>query len=45
MIETPPFLPNSLFGFVKTDTSFHAVPRLTAPGVYRDTLTYNLTLD
>lgn len=44
VIETAPFLPNSMFGFVKTDASFHAVPPLNEPGIYRDTLAYNLTL-
>ena len=43
-METAPYEPNSLFGFVKTDNSFHGVETLTEPNIARDTLAYNLTL-
>jgi hypothetical protein len=43
-IEIAPFLPNSMFGFVKTNDSFHGVERLEGFGVSRDTLTYTLAL-
>jgi len=44
LIKTAPYLPNSLFGFVKSDASFHGVEELIEPGITRDTLLYNLTL-
>ena len=44
LLETAPFMPNSLFGFVKTDNSFHGVEKLVDPNITRETLAYNLTL-
>ncbi len=35
-----PFKPNSLVGFVASDTSFHGVPEFTVPGAQRDILGY-----
>lgn len=43
-IKSAPFIPNSLFGFVKTDTSFHGVEELRKMGITRNTLAYILSL-
>ena len=43
-IATMPFLPNSLFGFVKTDNSFHGVEPFLEPGAGRWLLLYDLRL-
>jgi hypothetical protein len=39
-ISAMPFVPNSLFGFVKTEDSFHAVEPLQPPDFVRDTMVY-----
>ncbi len=41
---TAPYLPNTLFGFVRTDTSFHGVEPVTDTDARRDLLLYNLYL-
>jgi len=43
-LVTMPFLPNSAFGFLKTDRSFHGVERIEEPGVVRWLLQYDLRL-
>ena len=43
-LVTMPFLPNSLFGFVKTDNSFHGVEPFLVPGAGRWLLIYDLRL-
>ena len=40
-LTTMPFLPNTLFGFVKTNNSFHGVEPVTA-GYQRDILLYDI---
>ena len=37
-----PFKPNSLFGFLRTDRSFHGVDQINEEGVVRDLLLYNI---
>jgi hypothetical protein len=37
-----PFLPNALFGFFKTDRSFHGVEAIRSGGVERNALLYNI---
>ena len=37
-----PFLPNTMFAFVKTDHSFHGVEPIADPGVSRYLLLYDL---
>lgn len=44
-IATMPFVPNSVFGFVKTDNSFHGVEPWQAPEFVRDTLSYAMIDD
>ena len=39
---TMPYLPNSLFAFVKTDNSFHGVEPIADPGIRRDLLLYDI---
>ncbi len=39
-VATMPFVPNSLFGFVKTEDSFHAVEPIVPPDFVRDTMVY-----
>ena len=39
---TLPFLPNSLFAFLKTDNSFHGVEPIADAGVRRDLLLYDI---
>jgi hypothetical protein len=41
-VATMPFLPNALFGFFKTDHSFHGVEAIRADGVERNALLYNI---
>jgi hypothetical protein len=41
-ITTARFLPNSLFGFFKTDRAFHGVERIERPSVQRDSILYNI---
>lgn len=43
-LVTMPFLPNSAFGFLKSDHSFHGVERIEEPGVGRWALHYDLRL-
>lgn len=43
-LATMPFLPNSLFGFVKTDNSFHGVEPFSVPDAGRWLLLYDLHL-
>jgi hypothetical protein len=43
-MATMPFLPNSLFAFVKSDHSFHGVEPIAEAGVARWLLLYNLRL-
>jgi hypothetical protein len=43
-IATMPFVPNSLFAFVKSDHSFHGVEPIAEPGVARWLLLYSLRL-
>jgi hypothetical protein len=43
LLKTAPFIPNSLFGFVKTDNSFHGVKKIEVAGADRNTLALNLT--
>jgi hypothetical protein len=42
LVTTMPFLPNSLFAFVKTGNSFHGVEPITDTGVCRDLLLYDI---
>lgn len=42
LTATMPLRPNTLFGFVRTDRSFHGVENFDAPDVVRDLLLYNL---
>jgi hypothetical protein len=39
---TMPFVPNSLFAFVKSNTSFHGVEPVTEPGARRWLLLYDI---
>jgi hypothetical protein len=39
---TAPFLPNTLFAFLKTDNSFHGVEPIQETGVRRDLLLYDI---
>ena len=41
-METMPFLPNSMFAFLKTDDSFHGVEPITEEGIGRYLLFYDL---
>jgi hypothetical protein len=41
-VITMPFKPNSLFGFLRTDGSFHGVDQIHDEGVVRDLLLYNI---
>jgi hypothetical protein len=41
-IATMPFLPNALFGFFKTDRSFHGVEAIKDDGIERNVLLYNI---
>ena len=42
LVTTMPYLPNSLFGFVRTGNSFHGVEPITATGICRDLLLYDI---
>jgi len=42
LVTTMPFLPNSLFAFVKAGNSFHGVEPITDTGVCRDLLLYDI---
>lgn len=41
-VATMPFLPNSLFAFIKTDISFHGVEPIAEQNVRRDLLLYDI---
>lgn len=41
-VATMPFLPNALFGFFKTDQSFHGVEAIRDDGIERNALLYNI---
>ena len=41
-METMPYLPNSLFAFVKTHNSFHGVEPIKEAGIRRDLLLYDI---
>lgn len=41
-VATMPYLPNSLFGFFKTDSAFHGVERIERPRTQRDSVLYNI---
>jgi hypothetical protein len=41
-VMTAPYLPNSLFGFFKTDRAFHGVERIERTGIRRDSILYNI---
>ncbi len=41
-VATMPFMPNSMFAFVKTDNSFHGVEPVTDPDVRRWLLLYDI---
>jgi hypothetical protein len=43
-VATMPFLPNSMFAFVKGDRSFHGVEPVTDPDVRRWLLLYDIRL-
>jgi hypothetical protein len=43
-VATAPYLPNSLFGFVRTDNAFHGVEPVIDLDARRDLLLYNLFL-
>ncbi|MGH6954301.1 MAG: hypothetical protein ACREGL_08975 [Alphaproteobacteria bacterium] len=44
-IATMAYVPNTLFGFVKTDNSFHGVEPVDAEGIERDLLLYDIRLE
>lgn len=41
-VDTMPYRPNSVFCFVRTDTSFHGVEPITAENVSRDIILYDI---
>jgi hypothetical protein len=41
-VQTMPYVPNTLFAFMKTANSFHGVEPLREPGVRRDLLLYDI---
>ena len=41
-VATMPFLPNSMFAFVRSGTSFHGVEAFARPRAQRDSIMYNL---
>jgi hypothetical protein len=43
-VMTAGFLPNSLFGFLKTDQAFHGVEVIKAQAIERNVLLYNIYL-
>jgi len=44
-VMTAGFLPNSLFGFLKTDQAFHGVEVIKQPEIERNLLLYNIYLE
>jgi hypothetical protein len=44
-VMTAGFLPNSLFGFLKTDQAFHGVEVIKQPRIERNLLLYNIYLE
>ncbi|HYE36630.1 hypothetical protein [Methylocaldum sp.] len=44
-VTTAPFTPNSLFGFLRTDNSFHGVEPITETGIQRNLLLYNIYIN
>lgn len=44
-MATMPYLPNSLFAFVKTHNSFHGVEPIKETGIRRDLLLYDIKVD
>jgi hypothetical protein len=40
-----PYVPNTLFAFPKNDHCFHAVEPIVEPGVRRDLLLYDITIE
>lgn len=43
-VMTAAYLPNSLFGFFKTDQAFHGVERIELARVQRDSMLYNINV-
>jgi hypothetical protein len=43
-VLTMPYLPNTLFAFVKTANSFHGVEPIREPGIRRDLMLYDIRL-
>ena len=43
-VATMPYLPNTFFAFPKSERSFHGVEALTAAGMARDVIIYDITL-
>ena len=43
-VFTPPFVPNAMLGFVKSDRSFHGVRPIQRENVRRDLIQYNLRI-
>jgi hypothetical protein len=41
-VMSAPYLPNSLFAFLKTDSAFHGVERIDVDDVERDLMLYNI---
>lgn len=41
-VTSAPYIPNSLFAFLKTDAAFHGVERIEAADVERDLMLYNI---
>jgi hypothetical protein len=41
-VATMPFVPNSLFAFLKTENSFHGVEPIAEPSIRRDLLLYDI---
>ncbi|MFO0997583.1 MAG: hypothetical protein U1F33_12960 [Alphaproteobacteria bacterium] len=44
-IATMPYLPNALFAFPKTETSFHGVEPIAEDGIERDIILYDVRLE
>jgi hypothetical protein len=44
-VVTMPYVPNTLFAFLKTDNSFHGVEPVTEEGVRRDLLLYDIRVN
>lgn len=43
-VDTMPYRPNSMFCFVKTDTSFHGVEPIKDPDIARDIILYDIRI-